>query len=141
MCKLKNIETIMFITTQFNWNIYPIHRFEQGSEAIRLAYKQAILKQGDGPVELSKSMTEYFEHVTGSYNKVVAVHLLDQVDEVYNLLSGKRSLVPKVKDKIKFVIDKINIKDMLHRWQFLTSKLGTVFVSDQKERSKSFQAS
>lgn len=141
VCRLMGVETIMFITTKFNEQIYPINDFKLGSPVIAKAYRERLSEQDVEPLKLSESMQSYFDNLQGSYDKAVALHLYDQVGEVEDILANKNSLVYKLKSKFDYLKGKLNFDDMKHRWRLFTDTSGKVFMSDQKLRNKSFKDS
>jgi len=141
VCQILEIDTIMFIRTKFHERMYPIHKFEEGSDKILSAYHDQLAKGvGESP-KLSGPMKQYFSDLQGSYDKAISLHLYDQVDEVQDILVNKSKSVLVIKKIIRNVSSKFNMKDMVTRWQLLTSKPGTRFFSDQKQKNKSFKDS
>ncbi len=85
-------------------------------------------------------MKQYLSDLQCSYDNCVALHLYDQVDEVQDIRANKSASFLAIKKIIRNV-SKLNITDMVTRWQLLTSKPGTRFFSDQKQKNKSFRDS
>jgi len=141
VCHLMGVDTIMFIRTKFPERMYPIHRFEEGSVAIREAYQKKLIGKMVDNVELSASMEKYFSDLQGSYENAISLHLYNQVDEVQDILENKSGIILSIQNMRKTISSKVNISDMLTRWNLLTSKPGTCFVSDQKQKNKLFRDS
>ena len=73
VCHLMGVDTIMFIRTKFHERMYPIHRFEEGSVAIREAYQKKLIGKMVDNVELSASMEKYFSDLQGSYENAISL--------------------------------------------------------------------
>ncbi|MDC1425222.1 hypothetical protein N8135_03470 [Oceanospirillaceae bacterium] len=138
VCQILEVDTIMFIRTKFPKRMYPVYKFEEGSEKILLAYRDQLAKGLEEPPKLTDSMTEYFSNLQGSYDKAVSVHLYNQIDEVQDIRANKSKSLLAI---IKSVVSKFNRTDMATRWQLIISKPGTQFVSDQKQKNKTFRDS
>ncbi len=141
ICCVMDVNTIMFIRTKFHERMYPVRKFEEGSEIIRKAYQNELTNKSTDSVLLSSSMEEYFSSLQGCYDNAVSLHLYDQVDEVQDIYAKKSHFTLSIKKFIKTTISKFNRSDLLTRWRLLTSKSGIFFVSDQKQKNKLFKDS
>jgi len=141
VCQLLDINTIMFIQTRIDKLLYPINKFEEGSKAIYSSYRDQLASGGADKVILSERMEKYFSDLQGSFDQAVFLHLYDQVDEVIDLMSNRSMMFVAMKKTARFIIKKLNIKELRHHWRLLVSKPGTFFYSDQKQRNKTFKAS
>lgn len=141
VCRELNINTIMFIRTKLHERMYPVYKFEEGSEIIRRAYQRELTKNSCDPTVLTTSMAEYFSNLQGDYDNAIALHLYDQVDEVKALQRKKSRFTSIFKKTVGTIISKLNKSDVLIRWRLFISEPGTVFFSDQKQKNKSFKDS
>ena len=141
VCHEMGVDTIMFIRTKFPERMYPVRKFEEGSEIIRNAYQNEQTNKSIDSVVLSSSMEEYFSSLQGSYDNAVSLHLWDQVDEVQDIRTKKSHIIMSIRKLIKTILSKFNRSDLLTRWKLLTSKPGTFFESDQKQKNKLFRDS
>lgn len=141
VCQILEIETIMFIRTKFHERMYPVKKFEEGSNIILAAYYKQLAEDNVGIPNLSSSMKKYFSDLQGSYDKAISIHLYDQIEEVKGMRANKFKFFIATKILIMNLYLKFNINDMIKRWQLLVSSKETRFFSDQKQKKKSFKDS
>ena len=75
LCKIKNIKTLMFVRTSIPGLVYPVSKFEQGSDKIYYTYKQKLLENYETSTYLSPSTLDYVQKVSGPYSRGIPYHV------------------------------------------------------------------
>ena len=68
LCKKKNIKTIMFELTSLTPFIFPVEKFEVGSQAIESMYETLMKSKNAKKVKLSENTEKHFKRMEGDYS-------------------------------------------------------------------------
>jgi hypothetical protein len=75
LCRIMDIQTVMFQRTSLPGHLYPVSSFEEGSETIRKEYFRA-LEMGNQPQKpLSPEIVSHLEKLSKSYDSAIPFHL------------------------------------------------------------------
>ena len=84
LCKIRKIKTIMFLQTSIDGWIYPVERFEVGSESINSMYKKmedSVRKNKSKKITLSDDAEKHLEKLSGDYTKALPFYMKKQFEQ------------------------------------------------------------
>lgn len=81
LCLLHGVPTVMFERTSLPNRMFPLARFEDGSETIQKSYHAARRKHDDETVQLADDVEEHLAKLSGPYEQVVPVRLQYKLEQ------------------------------------------------------------
>jgi len=80
LCRIMDIQTVMFERTSLPGYQYPIRSFEEGSEIIQKAYAKALEMENQQEVSLTPETLSHLENLSKTYAEAMPFHLKYKIE-------------------------------------------------------------
>jgi hypothetical protein len=81
LCQKIGVKTAMFERTSIRGLIFPLERFENGSDAIRSMYNKELARSEPRSVKLSSIAEEHTNKLSGAYSGAIPFYLKEQLEK------------------------------------------------------------